>query len=76
MHAPAPRTGNYGGFTLVELLPALGRAKVAALWTKRVSNVRQLQLARQMYPGDNGGGLSSAAAYRPPPRLSVAFTDS
>ena len=69
---PQPWAGSHGGFTLIELLvvisivailaslllPALGRAKAAALRTKCVSNLRQLQLAWQMYPADNDGRLA------------------
>jgi len=60
-------TGNRQGFTLIELLvviviiailaamllPALSKAKAKAQTMSCLSNIKQLQLAHQMYIGDN-----------------------
>jgi prepilin-type N-terminal cleavage/methylation domain-containing protein/prepilin-type processing-associated H-X9-DG protein len=65
--APGLTAPHRGGFTLIELLivialigilsalllPALGRAKSAALRADCVSNLRQLGLATELYWGDN-----------------------
>lgn len=68
-----PRVG--GGFTLLELLvviavigvlmglllPALGRARESARAVECASNVRQLQLANDLYANDSGGRYMPAA---------------
>jgi prepilin-type N-terminal cleavage/methylation domain-containing protein/prepilin-type processing-associated H-X9-DG protein len=70
-HAPAPARVRPGGFTLVELLvvisiialligillPALGRARLAAQATACLANVRTLQTASLLHAQDNRGAL-------------------
>ena len=66
-----PPAGRERGFTLIELLvviaiiailaalllPALSRAKGKALGTSCLNNLKQLQIAYQMYTGDNNDQL-------------------
>jgi prepilin-type N-terminal cleavage/methylation domain-containing protein/prepilin-type processing-associated H-X9-DG protein len=81
--------GGRCGFTLIELLvviaiiailaalllPALARAKMQALRSQSVNNVKQLQLGANMYANDNSGFLLPNAPFNPPSPGAKAWID-
>jgi prepilin-type N-terminal cleavage/methylation domain-containing protein/prepilin-type processing-associated H-X9-DG protein len=81
--------GGRLGFTLIELLvviaiiavlaalllPALARAKMQALRSQSVANIRQLQLGANMYANDNSGYLLPNAPFNPPSPGAKAWID-
>jgi prepilin-type N-terminal cleavage/methylation domain-containing protein/prepilin-type processing-associated H-X9-DG protein len=80
---------NQPAFTLIELLvviaiiailaalllPALSRAKMQALRTGSVNNIKQLQMGARMYADDNNGFLLPNAPFNPPSPGSKAWVD-
>ena len=57
------------------LLPALSRAKMQALRTGSVNNIKQLQMGARMYADDNNGYLLPNAPFNPPSPGAKAWID-
>ena len=55
------------------LLPALSKAKVKAQGSQCMNNVKQLQLAWQLYADDNGDVIAPAVGGNPPPSTNESW---